>query len=305
MLRVKIPQGIATAAQLRALADVAARWSRGYGHVTTRQNVQLHFVQPADLEPALRLLAGAGITTSGAGGNTVRNVAACPYAGVAPDEPFDVTPYAEAVTRHFLRHPLASSLPRKLKLAFEGCQEDHAATAIQDLGFRARIREERGLVRRGFAVTVAGGTSSLCTSGHPLFEFFPAEDVLVLAEALVRLFHARGDRKNKQRNRLKFLVRELGFESSRRCSRRSWPTSGWRARRRCRSTSTRAERRRLRGPASLRPRPPSSRRASRPRLCAGPVSRRRSSRSSTHAPTSWRPFGRQMFDHSGRRGSRW
>jgi sulfite reductase beta subunit-like hemoprotein len=212
MLRVKIPQGIATAAQLRALADVAARWSRGYGHVTTRQNVQFHFVQPADLEPALRLLAGAGITTSGAGGNTVRNVAACPYAGVAPDEPFDVTPYAEAVTRHFLRHPLASSLPRKLKLAFEGCQEDHAATAIQDLGFRARIREERGLVRRGFAVTVAGGTSSLCTSGHPLFEFFPAEDVLSLAEALVRLFHARGDRKNKQRNRLKFLVRELGFE---------------------------------------------------------------------------------------------
>jgi len=212
MLRVKIPQGIATAAQLRALADVAARWSRGYGHVTTRQNVQFHFVQPSDLEPALRRLAGAGITSSGAGGNTVRNVAACPYAGVAPDEPFDVTPYAEAVTRHFLRHHLASSLPRKLKLAFEGCQEDHAATAIQDLGFRARIREERGRVWRGFAVTVAGGTSSLCTSGHLLFEFLPAEEVLALAEALVRLFHARGDRKNKQRNRLKFLVRELGFE---------------------------------------------------------------------------------------------
>ncbi len=215
MLRVKIPQGVATAAQLRALAQVGARYSRGYGHITTRQNVQFHFVKPADLEPALRQLSAAGITTSGAGGNAVRNVVACPFAGVSPSEPFDVTPYAEAVTRHFLRHPLASSLPRKFKIAFEGCREDHVATSIQDLGFRARVQETGGRPVRGFSVTVAGGTSTLCTSGAPLFQFLPAAEILALTEAIVRVFHARGDRKNKNRNRLKFLVRDLGFDAFR------------------------------------------------------------------------------------------
>jgi len=213
MLRVKLPQGVAEAAQLRALAEVARRWSRGWGHVTTRQNFQFHFLRPADLEPALRRLAEAGITSAGAGGNAVRNVVACPLAGVARDEAFDVTPYAEAVTRHFLRHPLGSSLPRKFKIAFDGCGHDHARTAIQDLGFRARVRPGDGA--RGFSVTVAGGTSSLCTSGTPLVDFLPADDVLALVEAAVRVFHARGDRKNKARNRLKFLVRELGFDTFR------------------------------------------------------------------------------------------
>jgi len=215
MLRIKLPQGVADAAQLRALADVAARFSRGFGHVTTRQNFQVHFLRAADLEPAMRRLAAAGITTAGAGGNAVRNVVACPLAGVSAGEVFDPTPYAEAMTRHFLRHPLGSSLPRKFKIAFDGCAEDHAGTAIQDLGFRACVRERGGAVERGFAVTVAGGTSSLCTSGAQLEEFLPAKDVLALSEAVVRVFHERGDRKNKQRNRLKFLVRELGFDTFR------------------------------------------------------------------------------------------
>lgn len=211
MLRVKLPQGVATAEQLRALADVAALYSRGFGHVTTRQDFQLHFVHPPHLEPAMRRLARAGLTTSGAGGNTVRNVVACPYAGIAPDEPFDVTPYAEAFTRHFLRHPLGDSLPRKLKVAFEGCAEDHAATSIQDLGFRARLAGEGPGARRGFSVTVAGGTSTLCASGAPLFSFLPAGEILALGEAVVRVFHARGDRADRKRNRLKFLVRDMGF----------------------------------------------------------------------------------------------
>jgi sulfite reductase (NADPH) hemoprotein beta-component len=215
MLRVKIPQGIADADQLRALAEVSARFSRGFGHVTTRQNYQVHFLRPSDLEPAMRRLARAGLTTLGAGGNAVRNVVACPLSGVARGEAFDVTPYAEAVTRHFLRHPLASALPRKFKIAFEGCPEDHVATAIQDLGFRARLAVVNGVEARGFSVTVAGGTSSLCTSGHTLVELLPAGEVLAVAEAVVRVFHARGDRINKQRNRLKFLVRQLGFETFR------------------------------------------------------------------------------------------
>jgi sulfite reductase (NADPH) hemoprotein beta-component len=116
------------------------------------------------------------------------------------------------VTRHFLRHPLSSSLPRKLKIGFEGCRTDHVGAAIQDLGLTATVRGDGATARRGFRVTVAGGTSSLCTAGALLLDFLPAADVLTLAEAIVRVFHARGDRRNKQRSRLKFLVRELGVE---------------------------------------------------------------------------------------------
>jgi sulfite reductase beta subunit-like hemoprotein len=215
MLRVRLPQGIASAAALRALADVAAHHSRGFGHVTTRQNFQLHFLSPADLEPALRRLAEAGVTTVGAGGNAVRNVTVCPLAGVAADEAFDPTPYADAVTRWFLRHPLSTSLPRKFKIAFEGCAADHVGLAIQDLGLRAVVRTEGGRPRRGFAVSVAGGTSTAPTSGALLLPFLPAADLLALVEAVLRVFHARGDRRNKQRNRLKFLVRDLGLEAFR------------------------------------------------------------------------------------------
>src|SRR6185503_19492348 len=112
MLRVKIPQGILSGAQLRALADVAQRFSRGFGHVTTRQNVQLHFLELHDVPAVLARLADVGLTTREACGNAVRNVSACPYAGVSPAELFDVTPYAEALTRYLLRHPLAAVLPR-------------------------------------------------------------------------------------------------------------------------------------------------------------------------------------------------
>jgi sulfite reductase (NADPH) hemoprotein beta-component len=215
MLRIKLPQGIATAEQLRTLARVVEEHACGYAHLTTRQNLQLYYLRAADLEPALRTLAAAGITTSGAGGNAVRNVVTCPLAGVSPTEQFDVTPYAEALTRHFLRHPLVSSLPRKFKIALDGCAEDHVATAIQDLGLRARLRAGDVGSERGFAVTVAGGTSSLPTSGTKLFDFLPARDLLALAEALIRVFHAHGDRVNRSRNRLKFLVKALGFDSFR------------------------------------------------------------------------------------------
>src|SRR5437667_6443961 len=139
MLRVKIPQGLLTAEQLLALAEVGQRYSRGFGHITTRQNVQFHFVKLHDAEPAMRRLAEAGLTTREACGNSVRNITACPYAGVAADERFDVTPYAEALTRYLRRHPLSSTLPRKFKIAFEGCPTDHVATASNDLAFRALL----------------------------------------------------------------------------------------------------------------------------------------------------------------------
>jgi sulfite reductase beta subunit-like hemoprotein len=213
MLRVKIPQGILDAPQLEALADVAERWSRGFGHVTTRQNVQFHFMKLHDVEHALRRLAEAGLTTREACGNSVRNVTACPYAGVAQDEVFDVTPYAEALTRYFLGHRLSSSLPRKFKIAFEGCGEDHVYAAINDIGWRARVVGKGGEAKRGFLVTAGGGTAILPTSGRVLFDFLPAGEILNVAEAILRSFHRLGDYQHRQRNRMKFLIRTLGWES--------------------------------------------------------------------------------------------
>ena len=213
MLRVKIPQGILDAPQLEALADVADRHSRGFGHISTRQNMQFHFVPLHAAEPAMRHLADAGLTTREACGNSVRNITSCPYAGVARDEVFDVTPYSEAMTRYLLRHPLSSALPRKFKIGFEGCtSEDHTATSINDLGWRAMMAPD-GSGRRGFRVQVAGGTAIMCRSGASLYEFLPASDILMVAEAVLRVFQRFGDYEHKQRNRLKFLVKSMGWEA--------------------------------------------------------------------------------------------
>jgi sulfite reductase beta subunit-like hemoprotein len=208
MLRVKIPQGVLSAEQLEALADVGEQYSRGFGHITTRQNVQFHFVKLHDVEPAMRLLADVGLTTREACGNSVRNITACPYAGVAADERFDVTPYAEALTRHLLRHPLSSTLPRKFKIAFEGCPIDHVMASINDLGFRAVVSEHGG---RGFRVTAGGGTAIMTRSGGVLHEFLPASEILRVAEAVLGVFKRFGDYQHKQRNRMKFMIRELGW----------------------------------------------------------------------------------------------
>jgi sulfite reductase beta subunit-like hemoprotein len=210
MLRVKIPQGVLTPPQLDALADIAERHSRGFGHITTRQNMQFHFMQLHEVEMAMRRLAEAGLTTREACGSSVRNITACPYAGVAEDEIFDVTPYAEALTRHLLRHPLSSSLPRKFKIAFEGCRNvDHALTPINDLGFRAWLGPGGG---RGFRVTAGGGTATLCSAGALLYDFLPASELLEFAEAVIRVFHQFGDFQHKHRNRMKFLIRQLGWD---------------------------------------------------------------------------------------------
>jgi sulfite reductase beta subunit-like hemoprotein len=209
MLRVKMPQGILSRDQLEALADVAERYSRGFGHITTRQNVQFHFMRLHDVEPAMRRLADAGLTTREACGNSVRNITACPYAGVAADELFDVTPYAEALTRHLLRHPLSAKLPRKFKIGFEGCRADHAKIGINDIGFRATI-DAAG--RRGFRMTVAGGTSILPRSGATLHEFLPCGELFDATDAVIRVYAALGDYQHRQRNRLKFLIKNLGWE---------------------------------------------------------------------------------------------
>ena len=209
MMRVKIPQGVLTGPQLEALADVADVYSRGFGHITTRQNIQFHFMKLHDVEPAMRRLGEAGLTTREACGNSVRNITACPFAGLSPDEVFDVAPYAEALTRYLLRAPLSSKLPRKFKIGFEGCAEDHTKVAINDLGFRATSSEDGA---RGFRITVGGGTAIMCRDGAVLHEFVATQEIYDVADAVMRVFAEFGDYQHKQRNRLKFLIKSLGWD---------------------------------------------------------------------------------------------
>jgi sulfite reductase (NADPH) hemoprotein beta-component len=211
MMRIKMPQGILTAEQFYGLADVADQYSRGFAHITTRQNMQFHFVKVHDAEPAMRRLAEAGMTSREACGGSVRNITACVFAGVSSTEAFDVTPYSEIMTRYFLRHRLASSLPRKFKIAFEGCSEDHVKASIIDLGLFGRVVGGK----RGFRVLVGGGTAIMPVSGMLLYEFLPVEEILNVADAVVRVFHDLGDYKNKHKNRIKFLIKKLGWEQFR------------------------------------------------------------------------------------------
>jgi sulfite reductase (NADPH) hemoprotein beta-component len=211
MMRIKAPQGIVSASQMRAFAGVASRYSRGFCHITTRQNIQFHFVLLKNVEAAMRELADEGLTTREACGNSVRNITGCPYAGTSENEIFDPTPYAEAMTRYFLRHPLSGNLPRKFKIAFEGCAVDHAVSSINDIGWRARTSDGR----KGWKVTVAGGTSIMPVSGYVLYDFLPVEEMLEVAEAIVRVFHKYGDYKHPQRNRIKFVVKQMGWETFR------------------------------------------------------------------------------------------
>ena len=208
MLRTKFPNGILSAAQLRACAAIARAHTRfDKGHVTTRQNVQFHFVKLDEMPRAMALLDEAGSTTMEACGNTVRNITGCPYAGVSPTEPFDVTPYNHALTRLCLRAPWANDLPRKFKMAFEGCtHEDHAQTAINDVGLRAKVQ---GGVR-GFEMFVAGGLSTSPRPGYRLHAFIPADELLGRVEAVIRLFGRLGNRKNRARARLKYVMKTLG-----------------------------------------------------------------------------------------------
>ena len=210
MLRTKFPNGIMSAGQLRACATIARDLTKyDKGHVTTRQNIQFHFVKLGDMPRAMASLDEFGSTTMEACGNTVRNITGCPYAGVSPTEPFDVTPYTHALTRLCLRAPWANDLPRKFKMAFEGCtHEDHAQTAINDIGFRAKIQD--GV--HGFEMFVAGGLSTSPRPGYRLHAFIPADELLARVEATIRLFGRLGNRKNRARARLKYVMKTLGEE---------------------------------------------------------------------------------------------
>jgi len=209
MIRAKLPGGFVTPAQLEALAQIAEQHGGGKGHVTTRQNVQFHFVPSADVEHALRLLADSGITTKEACGPSVRNWTCCPFAGVAKDEPFDPSPYVEALARHLLRGPYSSSLPRKLKPSLGGCcGTDCSQAFINDLGFLATKRASDGAL--GFRLLAGGGLSTLRRSAIIVDEFVPAAELLDAGDAVIRVFHRIGNRQNRNKARLKWTIDKIG-----------------------------------------------------------------------------------------------
>jgi sulfite reductase (ferredoxin) len=213
MIRVKVPHGTLTADQMDVLGDVAEQYTpRKLGHVTTRQDFQFHFVKLEQVPEVLRIMARVGLTTREACGNTVRNVTADHMSGVCPDTVFDVTPHAEATARFFLRHPVCQKLPRKFKIAFSACSHDHGLVPIHDLGATAVVRDGQ----RGFRVTVGGGLGAAPMIAQVLDEFVPESELLRVIEATIRIFDRHGERKNRNKARIKFVVKRLGIDEVRR-----------------------------------------------------------------------------------------
>ena len=210
MVRVKIPYGAMTPEQLDMMAYIADTYSRGWGHITTRQNIQFHFVQLEQVPQVMRDLASVGMTTREACGDTVRNVQACHLSGACPFEVLDVSPWAEAAFRHFLRSPLAQRLPRKFKINFSGCATDCGQAMFNDVGVVAVTRPlPDGTVEPGFRVFIAGGLGANPFPAQALEEFTAREDLLPTIEAVLRVFDHHGNRDNKLRARIKWLVNTL------------------------------------------------------------------------------------------------
>jgi ferredoxin-nitrite reductase/sulfite reductase (ferredoxin) len=219
MFRLKIPWGGLDGAKLRKIARLAREYGGGVAHATTRQNFQVHYIELDRIAEAMADVAEAGLISREACGNTIRNVVGDPLAGVCPEERFDVTPYADALVRYFLRHPAFQSLPRKFKISFSGCPQpcptcgiDEPIAWLHDIGFVANIGEGR----RGFEVWVGGGLGNTPRAARLLEPFTPENDFIRTAAAILTLFNAEGERRNRNRARIKFLVEKLGWEEFRR-----------------------------------------------------------------------------------------
>ena len=217
MVRVKLPAGSITPEQFDVMADLSSEFSRGWGHITTRQNIQFHFVDLRKIPDLLRRLADVQLTSREACGDTVRNVMACHLAGACPYEKLDVTPWAEAVYRHFVRNPLGQRLPRKFKVNFSGCSIDCGQAMFNDVGVVAATRTlEDGSIESGFRVYIAGGLGATPHPALALEDFTSREDLLPTVEAALRVFDQTGNRDNKLRARMKWVVDQLGIEEVRR-----------------------------------------------------------------------------------------
>ena len=217
MVRIKFPAGSIRPEHWDVMADLADEFSRGWGHITTRQNIQFHFVELRRIPDLLRRIADVGLTSREACGDTVRNVMACHLAGACPYEKIDVTPWAEAVYRHFVRNPLGQRLPRKFKVNFSGCATDCGQAMFNDVGIVATVRtREDGTTEQGFRVFIAGGLGATPHPALALEDFTSREDLLPTIEAVLRVFDQTGNRDNKLRARLKWVVDQLGIDEVRR-----------------------------------------------------------------------------------------
>jgi len=208
MLRVRVAGGTLKHEQATTLSALATGYGNGMLHVTTRQDVQLHDLAIEDTPVIMRWLMNVGLTSKGGGGNTVRNITSCPYAGICPHECFDVTPLAHAVTEYLIQLVGSYNLPRKYKIAFSGCAADCALAQVTDLGFIAEIRNGEP----GFRVTAGGGMGAHSRAADEMLAWMPASEVIRSAEAVRRLFDELGDRNNRQRARLRFVFERLGAD---------------------------------------------------------------------------------------------
>jgi len=208
MIRIKIPLGMLSSEQLECIAELAETIAHNNGHITTRQDIQIHYVKLENTPMLMKKLAAVGLTTREACGNTVRNVTASPSAGVDPGEAFDVTPYALGVTYHLLRNAINQNLPRKFKIAFDGGGTMTALPMLHDLGLTAKI--ENG--KKGFQVFVGGGLGSSPRIAKVLHEFLPAEELIPWAHAILQIFDRHGERKVRSKARIKFLIDKWGWD---------------------------------------------------------------------------------------------
>jgi sulfite reductase beta subunit-like hemoprotein len=210
MVRIKAPLGRFDARQFEAMAVIAERWSRGFAHITTRQNFQFHFVKLEDVPDVMRVAALAGLTTREACGNSIRNVTMSPLAGVHPDEVHNVEAAADEIVRHFLRHGQFQDLPRKFKIAFSAANDDDAGTGFHDLGVLPAVDADGN---PGYRVVLGGGLGSSPHEAVLLEDLTPAELLLPTVHAALELFNEEGERRNRVRARMKFLVKKLGREA--------------------------------------------------------------------------------------------
>ena len=216
MIRIKVRFGALLADQFDAIASVAEKYATPkVAHITTRQAIQMHKIKRRNVPAVLREICEMGLTTREACGNTVRNVTACPFSGILKEEVFDVRPYADAVSRYFLRNLVCQNLPRKFKIAFEGCPTDHARVPIHDFGAVAKIETVDGKPVRGFKTFVGGGLGTTPFPAQVLEEFTPAELLIPTIETVLRVFDRYGERKNRNMARIKFLVKKWGIEEFR------------------------------------------------------------------------------------------
>jgi len=211
MVRIKLPAGEVYPDQIEKISQLSEQYSIGSAHFSTRENIQLHWVILEDVSEIFRGLAEVGLTSREACGNSVRNVMCSPLSGVCPDEEFDATPYALATARFFLRNPMAQNLPRKFKFNFTCC-EKHGMVRMVDVGLIPQIREIDGTTQKGFKIFLGGGLGNRSFVGHQLEEFTPEEDLLYTSIAVMRIFDRMGDRKNLARNRMRYLVNDMGWD---------------------------------------------------------------------------------------------